>query len=597
MIQDSRVSFDYEEEFASKFIMGRRPTKKCTLPLDPIDGGLAGCITVAIALSLLLTMPWAVSARLLMAGERNPNEAGWAGYNGRPTSIMTSDGETLAALASMQVLEELRGIGKKTRAYCKVVRVPKGNGRVSRAVANCRAVNNLCGKPEGVELVGPQDVADTLGLFEDPWFVTLDLRHYYYQIELHASLRHLFTVRSRERAYQFGVWPMGFKFTPYVGQAISASYAYRAAKSAGFDIAEEFDESAVPPWWTLRLRSGEVAGRVFTYADNIVGVMHSEHSARALSAALDKIARHYRIRVKEPGIVVSHEAMEFNGVVWSKQGQQICWQHKQDNCAKWSKLSVTPRMKAEDVAGLLGVIYWDWYVSGEVLGKIAEVVETSRWLAKTVKQEWSQLVNLSQSVSDMLQKRIAHIITTHENRIVRKRVPWYPNNIWLASDACLTGLAGVLLEASGANQLLFFEKGDWTNKKNVTEEEEVDHINKLECRAALQTIKNTLDRGGSQSTLVVGCDNTTAVKALRLGFFPADEELSAEIWNVHMRIQQQDCAMVVVHIPGEMQPADEPSRGKEVCRAKVSRAVAWLKVRMTMNPDHHVGGRKRIREE
>jgi hypothetical protein len=117
-----------------------------------------------------------------------------------------------------------------------------------------------------------------------------------------------------------------------------------------------------------------------------------------------------------------------------------------------------------------------------------------------------------------------------------------------------------------------------------------EHINVKETRAGIETIRAVRREDRRRNILLkLAVDNVTARKALALGFYPREKELSAELWQLHKELSDAGWILEVVYCPGDFQPADEPSRGKQVDEMKVRRCIDLL---LTTTKD-----RKRRREK
>ena len=80
----------------------------------------------------------------------------------------------------------------------------------------------------------------------------------------------------------------------------------------------------------------------------------------------------------------------------------------------------------------------------------------------------------------------------------------------------------------------------------------------------------------------MGIDNKTGVKAVALGFYAGNAELSAEIWSMHEECERSATILWPMYVPGNLQVADEATRlviagpSKEKCRL----CRAWMMERI-----------------
>jgi hypothetical protein len=152
--------------------------------------------------------------------------------------------------------------------------------------------------------------------------------------------------------------------------------------------------------------------------------------------------------------------------------------------------------------------------------------------------------------------------------------------------------AGFMLSDDGevVHESLFVEPANVLRGRDVK-----DHINILETEAAVQMIEQILNSEMVCDRIIVGIDNTTAVKAVGVGFYPEVDLLSQRLWNCHQRAAEKGIGILAVYLPGELQPANEPSRGAPICVAKVRTAWHLLRKLVQEFPAvPYIGKRQRV---
>lgn len=384
---------------------------------------------------------------------------------------------------------------------------------------------------------------------------------------------------------------MGFSWTPFVGQAIAFVVVLETAKRLHVSTVC-IGESAVPPWTKWLSSGGTHLANVVVWADNIIVVCRNRRVADSWRAALDGVCRQMGVVVKSPGFECCHGVVNFNGVQWHSDGDRVMWRHLPDNVEAWrtGRLGnlVRYEMAARDLAGWLGVLYWNWYMSGEPLGAIRRVVGVSRELAmRAVGEGGSWDFCLRVSHFDYLCDLWELVLRNDWN--VRSRSNLNPSSVvFCASDSSSVGGAGVRWRGEAVEEVFRYAYSDVERRF---------HINWKETFIAVRLTREVLlgmDRG---SRLVVGVDNMTACRALRVGFFPGDERLSECCWGVHEEAGAKDIDIVVVHVPGLIQAADEGSRGKSLDVAKSGKCLEWLRMVVSAGSGGSRGpGQKRLRD-
>lgn len=110
-----------------------------------------------------------------------------------------------------------------------------------------------------------------------------------------------------------------------------------------------------------------------------------------------------------------------------------------------------------------------------------------------------------------------------------------------------------------------------------------EHINVKETKAAVRTMLKWLSSQPSRRTpnpigVALGVDNRTGVKAVSLGFYPGNGELSAEIWSMHEECERAAAILWPMYVPGDLQVADEATRLVKAgpSKEKCVKCRAWM---------------------
>lgn len=100
-------------------------------------------------------------------------------------------------VATWRVIEvQKESLALSNRGWVRYFEVEKNQKlRLTRAILDCRQVNQLCGKPPVLELADLEWIFHCVALFSHPCFATLDFTHFFFQISLPTAVRRLFTVK------------------------------------------------------------------------------------------------------------------------------------------------------------------------------------------------------------------------------------------------------------------------------------------------------------------------------------------------------------------------------------------------------------------
>lgn len=530
----------------------KRP--RVPVPLDVI--AVAGRVVLGELMSEVGHTAW---GRRIGALAQVQDVLGWCGFDGGATPVKDSDGMLLAELEKMKVLT--RVLPEVGCCFARMGRVLK-TATCSRAVADCREVNQMCARPPHTPLPSLQKMIDVMRWFKAPAFVSGDYRHWFYQLILPQSVRKLFCFwnGASNRAWHLTVWPMGFSWTPYVGQGASLATIFAAARRVGRqELILEGDDGTEMKCSYKWMKEGVVVAISIAWADNILVVADGATEAVWWKKAIEGSTRQYNVVVKEPGMEVFVGEVTFCGLKWMADGVGgIRWCHCQKNVDEWKEQRLTAKATRTQWASWIGVLFWGWQVSGHRLGKVREIVEVARLVAPRSGQHWGQVLEVPASLFGAVERLWAVLLRNEGHEAAIRKVIG-AETIYIVSDAMNTRGAGVMwMVSESAWKMVYVE--EWN------EDEGLLHINKKEVLAAIRTIKAVVTQGISR--VVLGVDNMTARKSLMCGMFPNDEGISEEVWQVLMVCDDLGVELCVVHVPGVENVADEPSRNLDIDQEK-----------------------------
>jgi hypothetical protein len=261
----------------------------------------------------------------------------------------------------------------------------------------------------------------------------------------------------------------------------------------------------------------------------------------------------------------------------------VMFRHVQKNIEEWSSLKDIPDRSLRGVARIIGIILWDWTVSGDAKNESASTLYVARDIGKQAaacadRGGWDQEATLTKSQIEDLKTSLRSIL---ENPW-RKRSPplaalGKTKQVLLASDAMNLKGAGILLE-TGRSRVIW--------EKNWNPQESIQHINWKEIAAAISTVETALELNGDQFDIIIAVDNTMAEYCLNHFYHAYDPEMTTRLGTLLRELRRREVGLKAIYIPGTEMPADEPSRGLEIdqekalrCREKMETEVSRLRKR------------------
>lgn len=415
---------------------------------------------------------------------------------------------------------------------------------------------------------------------------------------------------------------MGFAGAPFMAQSLSMGIAKLAIERAGF-IANhpEEVEGGIPPVWivtkvrhnTRDLRSDNILAFVVFWYDNLLVVSGSKSVRDSLVGNVASVSNTCHARWKCPGdspassftsgtegFTFSEGEVQYLGIHFKwESNTHWSWRHLAKNVARWDAARTTIMEKpAEDrtwkeLAFFTGVLVWDWVLSGENRRSLSRVLAASHALGKarlTKAWQWTERAAIAEDKWSHLDSLLVSLL--HSNPSGRGRKDPFGRSFrklrerYCASDACDTRAAGVCLLT---NKVIMTKLFIGTLRDA--------HITRKETMAALWTLRCLLGTN-VRTRFVIALDNTTAVSALNSGMAFFDKDVDDFLQETKALFLAADCEWLAVYIPGEDEPADEPSRNEPLNADKCYKAVLHLDRRKIIWHNLiRTGGRKRGRED
>lgn len=478
--------------------------------------------------------------------------------------IKSSDALELVTtdLMSWKVLKEvptLQSGNWNSIVWARVFTVEKGEDLL-RVILDCRKINRAVAQPPPLRLATLREIADMLRYFPDPYCITLDLRHWFHQISIPDAVRRLFAVVVAERLMFSCTLPMGFSWAPAIAQAISATLLIKAMAEAGLTCDLKADTPYVPPVMVFR-RDGKIAALAVIWYDNFLVVTPNDRGlAEAIKARFVAAANELKAVIKGE-VLLQQGSCSFIGIQWKTcPNGQVTVSHVPGNIVDWAPLCQRRPETPRDLARILGVLSWDWQVSGRSVTALRPITFQASKLGQLCARGgdvWDTPV-LDFFTSDEWEPLRLRLIETITRPPIAFQTSTPPaktvSRIYVISDASDSGFATVYLSANLSPHILSW--GLWR------EEQKEQHISWRETFAATAGLEKYLGRtdGVTPIHIVFGTDNSAARWATEHGFTPLDPLLAIRLANCHSVIAQQVKWLSVVFVPGKLNVADAPSR-------------------------------------
>lgn len=211
---------------------------------------------------------------------------------------------------------------------------------------------------------------------------------------------------------------------------------------------------------------------------------------------------------------------------------------------------------------MLGVIIWDWTVSGGPRSEIEQALKIARRIGlqstnsdtpfdwdncevASVKISGDEWDYLARTVRSAMTRRLTPRMVDSLREVGKNRPV-----ILMASDAMKDAGAFIMMSPEGAE--LAHQRVKYSEQLNINYKE--TDIARLAVLFAARR------QPGSEIRIAV--DNSTAFVALKRRVFVADEEEQRLLDEMTASLRQHDCYLIPVQVPGIHQAADDRSRGE-----------------------------------
>lgn len=587
--------------------------------LDPVPPGLAGRIRLSAVGDILRRCEetWVRRLGETLGVFELPAKESWCGLQRAPTAACPVSGKTKPSLSYAvsdlhhSILQHANG--GDIIEFCALFLVPKKEN-LSRVVTDCRRLNARCAKPPHLAFAPIRDIFRILAFFPRAFIVTADFRHWFYQIPLDRRFRNCFGVTcGNMRLARLRVWAMGFAWSPFVAQGLSMSLLREAIETSHEDVtlvrpAQRWyaltprgtSADAPPPFWIITTTlpppgqepfTEDVVGFGLFWYDNLLLVTRSEAAQVRATQSLLRVTDEVNALWKDtkaptpshvttpPAIdprlfTASEDRAEFLGLSFTRDtvSKVWSWQHVAANTAEWATLKQGGRTWRL-AAAVCGVLTWDWSVQGSTRDSMEAVFTVAHKVGKHMlhREAWDELTGPHLSDSDW-QHLFARLTTVCESpaRPHLFNVNRPQNGFIFSATDAMNGYGAMMA---------WREDHSWVippTRVRFTTEQRARHINWKETHMGLLLMETLLPITPHCCFYGLAVDNTTAEAVLEAQHNPSHPDLHARGLRVMGTVRDRGSFLSTCHIPGIMQPADEPSRGQETSMDKVYECTQWL---------------------
>lgn len=574
------------------------------IPLDEIEVAMA--LELSYIKDQLDDLPWSWGPYIRKLLDDDVDPSTWCDIRLPPPMSPENLAKTktrmeyvvsLKKLERMKVLTKLAAIDHTKRLFFSYFEVPKASRVKARAIGNCKRMATHFGPPRRMRLITPNDIFKLLRFFRNPKFAELDFRHWFHQITLPSTVRKWFTTSAGWEQFEFNVWPMGFKWTPVVAQAISLSICCAAVPvmetilgNRKFTVTSPLpDQEEVPPYLELR-ENGNIIAFFVVYLDNILCIANCEQIANTFAAAFENVCSpeksNAQIKQEDPADPkirkwFNHE-VKFLGVHFHCENRNVKWKHA--SVEQWAHLNPTNEMIRRQVSEIVGVVIWNWTIGNYPLLQIRDVINIASEIGRLCvnEDEWDEPISLSDEQVKTLKDALEEVRRAGRVWQQRLEMQYRVDKVFpMASDSSdpkgafmyfKTDLTDILMDRAGASRSIEHDIDPSTIPfKEVTWSWQ-DHqkhlpINRKEVLAALAAacqvipLKAQVDPDVEQAWLVpLAIDNTTACASLRTWCFPACPELALELEEDYIELRRHQIFVVPVQVTSEEEAADSATR-------------------------------------
>ena len=503
------------------------------MELDPID--VAGSVIMQEAIPIL--RKWNGEYAAVLDGSHEI----WRTHPEAPQEIIRTSKAFCSQLKQLEQWGVLRRSQTRARCYIGYFTVPKTSGK-ARAIANCKAMNKFFHADWPFCLATIEELFRVITFFppRNGVFGVLDLRHWFHQLSLPRQAEGLFRLTVGSETWDWCTWPMGFKYTPVIAQAVVGAIIAETIVACGWLM-----EGSIPAEAVIRGRSKRhVCVVAAVWYDNIIVHCAHQEAHHSFFTRLHSIMSRLKVKIKEPGVTTSKTQVQYLGIVATNQATRCVWRHIADNVSRWLKIKIKPKMSGHEVYAALGVLLWHIRLRGLPFGRVRESFRKiyEQTLHCNAEQDWTLMCSLSVDNQATLRQWLKEAT---EDREFDREITSPPLHFrTTATDASNWGWA-------------FVDRGGIKGQAPWTDVQKEWHINTKEAYAAIQAV---YFYAKSRTHILVAVDNQVAKSWLSETWDLTRQE-GRWVAELNLHLQELEATMEIIYVKSEENPADSASRG------------------------------------
>jgi hypothetical protein len=393
-----------------------------------------------------------------------------------------------------------------------VFKVPEESKRRWRVVHDTLSSNVLLGDAPNPRFQKIRAVQDLVHKGE--WGVSADWKAFYYQIPMAECVRDYFAIRVGDKFYRPTRLPMGFKWSVFIAQLITAEVVKR-----------------------VRVLHSDV------YVDNVLCILKTESEAKKVKDTILRVCADMGITVGD--IQVGRKLIH--------RGMELDFEHKSVRIAERFTTKLKERALRSsgswgEVRSLISMVVYGMQILRIPLGRIFHVFKFWGRNALTDPRKcvamWSAAQKEFQENYQMLIQNTAVLCVGLEEN----------NGPFLITDATMTSIAGVVIYRG---EVLSYSQGT-----------EVTPIAANEALAVAKTVTRWLHLFGRKRITIMG-DNIVVLCALARGM-SMDFLVNVRAVEVIRRLTAIGAEMRLVYVRSDENVADPLTRGRQWTRDNIN---------------------------
>lgn len=436
----------------------------------------------------------------------------------------------------------------------------------SRSIFDGRNTSARCVPPPPLSLPDTAEITKYYARFRHRISMCVwDYRHYFHQISLHPQIRPYFGVKVKQKTYRWKVLPMGWNHSPAVAQSLALGIAIRAIRQAGLSLTIPITSDTQIPAY-LEVQAGDDSARFYVTYDNVC-ILGATNLVVQLRACITNQCRELALHIKPGsenfatekellrGATITHLGVTYG----ARPGSRTVTLSDQlktkwlERTTKWRK-KPAGNLSNREVACAVGMIL---HAHRALFGNLLlahATLNTAKVLGSSVEDgDWNANCSIPQEQVLALIGEVERLVHLQPVRLKKGADPTH--TIVVAADASKDKGGYVYLTPDGSLR----DPVSFALPRELS-------IFLKEVIAARHAIVNACTRNPGTKIVLLE-DNTAAAIAIERGW-SSNTAATKEIVHIHQCLQRTHCTLVVKTVPGSQNPADEPSRDKDLDYSK-----------------------------